>query len=163
MPDLMTHVLAAYILGTLLSIRYEWITPPLVTAAMAGAFIPDITKISLLVPSAQVEVLLGIPFDWGAIHKLGGTAVAVLIGALLTSSPYRRRLFLMLALGAVSHHALDALLISASGHSYAILWPLSTYHPPTPGLFLSSDRWPAVMTAILAAGAWALRYRWLDR
>lgn len=67
-------------------------------------------------------------------------------------------MFLLLALGAASHHALDAVLINASGYSYALFWPLTTYHPPTPGLFLSSDRWPAAVSALLAIGVWYLRY-----
>ena len=56
---------------------------------MVGAIILDFTKISLLVPSARVEAVLGIPFDWGAIHMLGGTLVAMLSGALLTSPAHR--------------------------------------------------------------------------
>lgn len=162
MPELLTHVLAAYVLATTLSFRYEWITPAYVTIAMLGAVIPDLGDISLVIPNATMETLLGVPFEWSAIHMLGGTLVAVTIGALLTSSAHRRRVFLLLALGAVSHHALDALLINPSGYSYAIFWPLTTYNPPTPNLFLSSDRWPAAVSALLAGIVWYLRYHWAD-
>jgi hypothetical protein len=50
---------------------------------MAGAFIPDIVKIQLILPSATVEAALGIPFSWFPIHRLGGTAIRLLIGAVL--------------------------------------------------------------------------------
>ena len=158
MADLLTHVLVAYVLATLLSFRYDWITPAMVTVAMLGAVVPDLTKISLVISSTQVEALIGLPFDWGAIHMFGGTLVAITIGALLTGPAYRRRIFLLLALGAASHHVLDALLINPSGYSYAVFWPLTTYHPPTPGLYLSSDRWPAVVSALLAVVVWYLRW-----
>lgn len=159
MPDVLTHVLVGYVLATLLSFRLEWLTPRYVTVVMLGAIVPDLTKIKLLVPSSLVESWLGIPFDWFAIHTLGGALVAIAVGALLTSTPHRRRVFGLLLLGACSHLALDALLVSASGYSYAVFFPFSTYHPPTPGLFHSSDRWPAAVSALGAGAVWWLRYR----
>lgn len=158
MPDLLTHVLVCYVLATLLSFRYDWLTPAFVTVAMLGALVPDLTKIALLIPSAQVETFLGIPFAWRAIHMFGGTLVAITIGALLTSQKHRRRVFLLLALGAASHHILDAFLINPSGYSYAIFWPFTTYNPPTPNLYLSSDRWPALVLGMLAVTVWYVRY-----
>lgn len=159
MPDILTHVLVGYVLGTLLSFRLRWLTPQYVSVAMLGTLVPDLTKIKLLVPSGQVEGLLGIPFDWFAIHTLGGGLVAVAIGALCTTNQHRRRVLGLLLLGASSHLFLDALLINASGHSYAVFFPFSAVHPPTPGLFLSTDRWPAVVSGLLAVTVWWLRYR----
>lgn len=158
MPDLLTHVLLAYVIATLLSMRSEWLTPQLVTIAMLGAMVPDFGKIYLVVSNSEVESLLGLPFDWLAIHKLGGALVAITIGAMLTSSDQRRRVFLLLTLGAGSHLFLDALLLTPSGYSYAIFWPLSTYHPPTPNLYLSSDRWPALVSGVAAVSVWYLQY-----
>ena len=59
MPDLLTHTLVGYIIATILSFKYEWLTPPWVTIAMMGTFIPDLTKIKLVVPSYQAEQILG--------------------------------------------------------------------------------------------------------
>ena len=67
-------------------------------------------------------------------------------------------MFLLLALGAVSHHALDMLLINPSGYSYAVFWPLTTYHSPTPTLFRSSDRLPALVTGSAAVDVWYFRW-----
>ncbi|MDL5363294.1 metal-dependent hydrolase [Halalkalicoccus sp. NIPERK01] len=154
MPDLLTHALVMYVVVTVASWRVEWLTPAYVTVAMMGAMIPDMTKIELLLPSHRVESVIGIPFDWFALHTLGGSLVSVLIGAVLVPRKHRTRVASLLALGAASHLLLDALLVNPSGRSYALLWPLTAYHPPTPGLYLSTDRWPALVAGALAALVW---------
>lgn len=159
MPDILIHVVVAYVVATTLSWRYEWLTPRLVTVAMLGATVPDVTKIALVVPDWQIEALLGIPFSWQAIHTAGGALVAVTIGSLLTDTEHRRRVFALLLLGASSHLFLDALLLKASGHSFAVFWPLTAYQPPTPGLYVSSDWWPAVVSGVVAIVVWSLRYQ----
>jgi uncharacterized membrane protein len=157
MPDILTHVLVGYILGTFLSFRYEWVGPEYVTLVMLGALTPDLMKIALLLPSATVEAYLGVPFNWRALHVLNGSLVVVLLGVLLVSPRYRKRVFILLTLGATSHHALDLLLINVSGYSYPVLWPLTEYHPPAGMLYLSSDRWPAVVAGAVAAILWLVR------
>ncbi len=159
MADLLTHVLVGYSLATLLSFRYEWITPRYVTVAMAGALIPDMNRAELLVSEHAVQAALGVPFSWGAFHTMGGSLVAVGIGALLVHPEIRLRVAALLFVGMASHHALDLFLTNPSGHSYAVLWPLSGYNPPTPNWYLSSDRWPAAASGLLAAGVWYVRYR----
>jgi len=72
MPDLLTHALIGYIIATTASFRYDWLTPPWVTICMMGTFIPDLTKIKLVVSSYQIEQFLGVPFDWFALHTVGG-------------------------------------------------------------------------------------------
>ena len=154
MPDLLTHVFVMYGVVTVASWRYDWLAPPYVTVAMMGAMIPDMTKIKLLLPSHRVESALGLPFDWFALHTLGGSLVAVLIGTVLVPRSHRGRVLSLLALGAASHLLLDALLVNPSGHSYAVLWPLTQYRPPTPGLYLSTDRWSAAVTGAVAGLVW---------
>ncbi|MCU4975366.1 metal-dependent hydrolase [Halobacteria archaeon AArc-m2/3/4] len=154
MPDLLTHVLAAYILAMLLARRYEWLTPSFVTVVMIGAAVPDLDRIGLVIPEETIRSLLGVPFVWGAIHTLGGSVVIITIGALLVPTRYRLRVFVALLLGLVSHLVLDLLLINPSGHSYPVLWPLTQYHPPTPNLFLSTDRWPAITAGAIAVVVW---------
>lgn len=151
MPDLLTHALLAYALSRALAARYSWLDAGYVTVGMAGAFIPDIAKIALIVPGDRIAALLGIPFSWFGIHTLGGTVTGVLIGGVLTTTADRRRVVALLSLGASSHLLADALLRNATGHSYPLLWPLTAYAPPTPGLYHSADLW-----TIPAAGAAAL-------
>lgn len=159
MPDVLTHVLVGYVLGTALSARYDWITGPFVTVAMVGAMLPDVAKVTLVVPSAVVEATLGVPFSWFAIHTPAGSILLAGVGALLVDGTHRRRAFALLLVGAASHHVLDALLLSTTGYSYALAWPLSTVNPPSPGLYLSTDRWPAAVATGLAAAAWYARRR----
>lgn len=156
MPDLLSHALIAYTLCTLLAARYRWLTPRYVTVGMAGAFVPDIAKVDLVLPGAVVRNALGVPFSWFGVHTLGGAAVAALVGVVLAAGEQRRRVAALLALGAGSHLAADALLLKASGHSYPVLWPLTVYHPPTPGLYHSTDVWPAFATGAAALAAWLL-------
>lgn len=120
MPNVLTHVLVGYVLGTVLSVRYDWLTPQYVTVVMLGALLPDLSKINLLVLSEQVAILIGLPFEWRAVHMLGGALVVITIGALLTGEEHRMRVFLLLALGVASHLFLDAPLIKASGYSFAV-------------------------------------------
>jgi len=160
MPDLLAHALLAYSLCTLLSRRYQWLTPRFVTVGMAGAFIPDLTKIRLLVPASRVRELLGVPFDWTGLHTGGAAVVAVLVGSMVVPPAQRRRVTALLGLGAASHLLADALLLTPTGRSYAVLWPLTQYHPPTPGLYLSTSPVPTVVAAVVAAGVWyTIRYR----
>jgi hypothetical protein len=50
-------------IGRLLWWRYEWLSSAFVTVVMAGAFIPELTKMKLLITSGTVEQVLGLPFD----------------------------------------------------------------------------------------------------
>ena len=159
MPDLLAHALIAYGVCTVLSWRYGWIGPAYVTAGMAGAFVPDLAKGEILVHSFTVADVLGVPFDWFALHTAGGVLVSILIGVALVADGERRRVALLLGLGALTHLVADALLRSASGRSYPLLWPLTEYAPPTPGLYLSTEPGPTIAAAAFALVAWGVD-RW---
>ncbi|WP_265110680.1 metal-dependent hydrolase [Halosolutus halophilus] len=156
MPDLLTHVLVGYVLGTLLAVSDERLGPESVPLVMLGALSPDFVKLKLVLPSETVQAVLGIPFSWTPLHTLGGSVLVVGLGALLVAPDHRRQTIALFALGAASHHALDVLLLTVTGYSYAVLWPLSGYHFPAPNLYLSSDRWPALVAGLAAALVWAL-------
>lgn len=150
MPDLLAHALIAYSLATLCSWRFDWLSPAYVTIAMAGAFIPDLAKGELIVPNELVEATLGIPFAWFGLHTLGGTLVSIAIGVVVVTKEERSRVAALLGLGAGSHLLADALLLNPSGRSYPLLWPLTRYVPPSPGLYLSTDIEPLIVSAVVA-------------
>jgi hypothetical protein len=156
MPDLLAHALAAYVLGTLLSWRYDWLTSAYVTVAMAGAFVPDLTKVGLLVHESVVFAAIGRPFSWAPLHYLGGVVLSVLVGVLLVAPGGRRRIRVLslLSVGAASHLFLDALLRTASGRAFMVFWPLTNWRPPTPGLYLSTEPWPTLFFGVLAGVVW---------
>jgi hypothetical protein len=149
MPDLLTHVLVGYSLGMLLAVRRGW-SRRMITVVMLGALLPDLTKIRLVLPDAQVEAFLGVPFAWQALHTLGGVFVTAGVGALLVNGSLRRRVFGLLLGGALSHLILDSLLIKPSGYASPVWWPFLPTALPTPGLYVSFDRWPVVVAGAVA-------------
>lgn len=155
MADILTHVLMAYIAAKLLSVRYDWITTPYLTAAMLGGIIPDINKLELVIPADTIEAAIGLPFSWDGLHRLGGVAVSIGIVGYLVPRTYRQRLLAMLALGAGLHLVADAFAGSGVGPSYDLLWPLTAWEPIVPQLYLSSDMRVAPLFVVLAALTWA--------
>jgi len=149
-PDLLTHVLAGYTLATALRVRFDWLSPAYVTVCMAGGLLPDTAKLYLVVPDAAIATLLGVPFSWHVLHTLGGVVVGVSVGGVLARRADRLRVVGLLSLGAGSHLAADGLLLTGSGHSKPMLWPLVRVGLPTPGLYLSTEPTPLVVTGVAA-------------
>ncbi|MFC7076791.1 metal-dependent hydrolase [Haloarcula halophila] len=162
MPDLLTHVLLAYGVTTALSYRYTWIVPAYVTLAMVGTLVPDLDHVSTLIPSQTVETALGVPFDWGGLQTGGVVLLILLIGTVLVERGKRRRAFVMLTVGAAAHLFTDALIRVPEGRSQSVFFPVTMYQPPTPGLYLSTDLWPLVASALFALFAWYVVRRRAD-
>ena len=161
MPDLLAHAFIAYALCRVLSWRIEWLTTNYVTLGMVGAFIPDIVKINLVLPSTTVERLLGVPFSWGSLATGGGTVLSVVIGVVLLASQERRRGGAMLALGAATHLFADSLLLTPTGRSVQLFWPLVQYRVPSPGLYLSTQPEPMTLSGAIAVLVWGLDRYWV--
>ncbi len=159
MADLFTHILIGYTLAIVLSWRYEWISYPFVTAVMIGSTLPDLNRIDLVVPEETVTALLGLPFTWSPLHRVGGTLLIVCIGALLVPNAYRRVVFALLSVGTASHYALDLLLYKPSGITSPLLWPFVTHGLAVDGFYLSTDRWPIVAATVLAGLVWVVDRR----
>ena len=68
---------------------------------------------------------------------------------------------MVLSLGAASHLLADLLLTKASSRAFPILWPLTRWQPPTPGLYLSTHPEPTIVTGLLAVAVWGVS-RWRD-
>lgn len=154
MPDLLAHVFIAYTLCRVISWRIEWVSAEYVTLGMVGAFIPDLVKIKLLLPNWRVEQLLEIPFSWGSLATGGGVFLSTLIGVVLLQSNERRRGSLLLVVGAGSHLVADSLLLTPTGRTVQVFWPLSQYTTPSPGLYLSTQPGPTIVTGIAAGVVW---------
>ncbi|MFP4000709.1 MAG: metal-dependent hydrolase [Thermoplasmata archaeon] len=150
MADLMTHALIGLTIGTILSWRYKKIGSPQITLIMVGTTLPDLIRIGLVLDPVKIEQVLGIPFSWTPLHTTGGVLIIIALGSLLTVPKDRKLLFVSLILGAGSHLFLDVLLITTSGYSYALFWPLIDVRPYTPGFYLSTDVWPAMVSGTVA-------------
>ena len=151
MADLFTHVLAAFVVFTLVGWAVEWLDRKWVAVAMVGTIFPDLSRISLVVDADAVEALLGVPFSWDMTSTLGGLLVISAIGAVLFGTARNRRVaFPLLLGGGLTHLFLDGLVAWADGHGEAALYPLTYWRLPTPGLYVSSD--PRVLvTAVVCA------------
>lgn len=159
MPDLLAHVLVAYALGTILSLHFGWLEPRYVTVVMVGSFIPDMGKIHLVIPGWRIESVFEVPFSWFALHTGGGVLIGVLIGGLLVVPRERLRVTALLSVGGASHLLTDYLLQTPTGRSFPILWPITRFRPPTPGLYLSTQLEPTAVAALFALLAYLLRQR----
>lgn len=156
MPDLLTHALVAYIVCTLLSWHYEWLTASYVTVGMAGAFAPDLVKINLVISALEMRQLLSMPFSWTPLHTLGGALVSVAVGVVLVRHAERRRVAPLLVIGAATHLVADSFLRTPTGEIGPLLWPFWGMPLRMPGFYLSTDPWPTAVaagTAVLVAVA----------
>lgn len=162
MPDVLTHVLVGYIIGTLIAARFERFGPEVVTVTMAGALAPDFVKLKLVVPDAVVEAALDVPFSWAPLHAVPGVVVVALLAGLAVPREYRRTVVALVLLGAATHLFLDSLLIKPSGYAAELFTPFLDYRTPAVGLYVSSDRWPTAVAGAAASLTWAWR-RFHDR
>jgi hypothetical protein len=160
MPDLLAHAFIAYAVCRVLSWRVEWLTTQYVTVGMVGALIPDITKIYLLFPNHVMERLLGMPFSWYSLGSGGGVVISVLVGVVLAASDVRRHVAVVLGIGAGSHLFADSLLLTPTGYSTQLLWPLSQARTPSPGLYLSTQPEPMIAAGLVAIGVWSVHARY---
>lgn len=152
MPDLLAHVLVAYVAFTALS----WWTPRfprrLVPVGVVGGVAPDLAKVRLVVSDAVIESATGLPFTWDPIHRLGGVVVLAGLGAVLFDRPFRRRAFGTLLAGSAIHLVLDAMIRRANGLAPPYLYPLTWWQPPAGNLYVSADLWPTVLALVAAVG-----------
>lgn len=154
MPDLLTHVLGAYVLLTPLTWRVEWIERRHVALVMVGTIVPDVSKLHLVVDSSVVEGIVGRPWQWLGIHRLGPAAILAGVGALGFERGRRLAGFGWLVVGILLHFLFDLAVVRASGLAPPYLYPLTWWHPPSADLLLSSDVWPWVVTSVLAGAVW---------
>jgi hypothetical protein len=154
--DLLTHVLVAYALATLLARRTDRLDARHVPLATVGAVVPDAAKLHLLL--GDTTTLFGTELSWYALQTVGGIAALVGLCALAVERAERRAAALALAGGATVHLLLDLGVTRVDGRAPPYLYPLTWWGVPSPGLYLSSDPWPS-LAALALAGAVAVAPR----
>ena len=119
MPDWITHILAAWMICTILSLKYKQINPAYTVVCMAGALIPDTFKI--VIPLG----LMGIKAEnfLMPMHLPVGSLIIASIFTLFFKEKKKLVLSLLL-LGVATHYALDLLLTNLGG-GMAMLFPFS--------------------------------------
>jgi hypothetical protein len=154
MADLLTHVLVAYALLTVLSWWIDWLTRRWIAIGIAGVAIPDLGKVDLLVDADRVAAVLDVPFSYAPVGTLFG--VLLIAGAIaLLFAEGRRRAYAALVAGGSSAVLLDGLRLYADGHAGFWLYPL-WWRPPTPGWYVSSEPRILAVGAVVAGVVFAL-------
>lgn len=151
MADLLSHVLVAYTVLTVLGWRVGWIGRRWVIVGMGGAAIPDLVKIGLVVEDAVVQGVLGVPFSWSSLGSLWGLLFIGCAVTLMFPRDLRRRAVFALLLGGGSSLVLDGMRMFADGRGGFWLYPL-WWRPPTPNLYVSADWRVLVMAMTVALG-----------
>lgn len=157
MVDLLTHVLATYVLwGSLATagrVDDRW-----VPVAMVGAVVPDLSKAAVVLPAGAVEGALGSPVALWGIHTVGGVGCCAATGAAL----FGRRgdavpAFGALVAGGLGHLLLDLGVVRADGVAPPYLAPLTGWLPPAANLYRSADLWPLAVALVATAAVYAVR------
>ena len=119
MPDWITHLLAAWMICTILSFKYKQINPAYTVVCMVGALIPDTFKIviPLGIMGIKAENIL-MPFHL----PIGSLIIASLFT--LFFKDHKKLVLTLLVLGVATHYALDLLLINLDG-GMELLFPFS--------------------------------------
>lgn len=142
MADGLTHVLFAFGLFTVAGWVIGWLDRRWVAVGMVGSLLPDLNRLGLLLDSYTISQTVGIPFDWGALHTLGGVVLLAALGAVLFEKRQAQlRGFGLLFTGGCSHLLVDAVKQWADSAGNVLLYPVSWWRLPTPGLYVSADRW----------------------
>lgn len=163
MADLYTHILAGFIIGMVAYWRVEWISRPMVAAAVVGAAIPDLNRLELVLPAGAIEAATGLTWSWGIFHRAGGVILVVGILTMLVPRRYMRPVFLLLLLGAASHFFIDYFLWQPSGTTNLMLWPFADVHLDYQGVYRSSHRWPAALATVLALAVIIIDRYYVDK
>jgi membrane-bound metal-dependent hydrolase YbcI (DUF457 family) len=155
MPDLLAHVLAAYVLGAVV-VALTDLPDRHLPVAMVGAAMPDAMKATVLL-DITAGTVAGVPYSFWGIHTIGGIAVLAGVGTLTVRSSDRRIALALLLGGGASHLLLDLFVIRADGLAPPYLFPFSGWPPPTATVYASTDLWPTALAAIAALSVLSLR------
>jgi hypothetical protein len=143
MPDWVTHIAVAWTLCRILSFKFKEFNSANTIIVITGALIPDISKIVLGLR------LFGIDASdyFATIHIPTGSFIVAGIFSLLF--PEKKKAFLFLGLGILSHYILDSLLEHVSGGIY-LLFPFNWWQWQLE-FTNSSDYWITLLAVSIAA------------
>jgi len=163
MSEWLTHVFIAYAGFTVFSWKLNWLTDRWIAVGVIGSILPDLSRLSLVVSPDIVEYLVGMNFTWAGIHTLIGVMLLSAIGALcFADSEDQYRAFVSLLGGSVSHLIVDLPQRYADGQMVldSYLSPIPVLRPPTPGWYVTPDRWVVGVAFVIALLVFGInRYR----
>lgn len=153
MAEWLTHIFIAYGLFTALGWYVDWLDERWIAVGVVGSVLPDLDRLELVVSDELITSVTGVPFDWSGLNTIGGMVLLSAIGAMLfKTSRQRWRGFWLLLGGTISHLLVDLPQQYADGLMLTnlYLFPLSSWRPPTPGWYVSADRWVVLVAFVVA-------------
>jgi hypothetical protein len=162
MADLLSHLLVAYALLTVVSWRIDGLTRKWVVVGTGGAAIPDLVKIGIVLGADTVEATLGVPFSYAPLSTLGGVLIVAGLITLAFDREQWRRTYPLVVAGGLSSLLGDGLRAYADGRASTYLYPFTNWRPPTPSLYVSSDPRVLVVAVVVATAVFVLDRRIVD-
>jgi len=150
MADFVTHLVFAKTLAKVYRLYCTWLSKPYIVLILLGSLIPDFSKMKLFLNNSHVSTIVGQPFSWSGLHTVGGSLLTIIIGTLCVPYQYQKRAFVALSIGTVTHFLLD-IFTPDFGYAPSMFWPVTTRRSPSPGHYVSSDRWPLLVMGCLYA------------
>ena len=118
MPDWLAHILFAYLVCKIVSLKFKSLGGEEIAVIFIGAIIPDLTKAKLIFGIAGMDIQDMIE----TIHTPAGSLLVIAFISIFFIDT--RRVFLLLALGAGTHFLLDLMEKTLDG-GILLLFPLS--------------------------------------
>lgn len=139
MPDWIGHVTAAWIICRLLSLKYNEFNTANTILVMIGAILPDLYKSFIFYPAMNNYLMI--------LHLPIGTLIVAGMFSILFFD--KKKAFLLLTLGFLTHYILDVLQMDFNGGMY-FLFPFNWYQL-TFGL-ITTDNWYVTLFILGVAG-----------
>jgi hypothetical protein len=112
MPDWITHIVVAWTICRILRFKYDEFNSANTMLVITGALIPDLVKVVLGLKLIGVDA-----YDYlAALHLPSGSII--LAGIISLLFPEKKKTFLFLGLGVLTHYSLDLILEHVSGGIY---------------------------------------------
>jgi hypothetical protein len=112
MPDWITHIAVAWTICRILRFKFDEFNSANTMLVITGALIPDLVKVVLGLKLIGVDA-----YDYlAAVHLPSGSIV--LAGIISLVFPEKKKTFLFLGLGVLTHYSLDLILEHVSGGIY---------------------------------------------
>jgi LexA-binding, inner membrane-associated putative hydrolase len=154
MPDWITHIVVAWTLCRILSFKFKEFNSSNTMIVIAGALIPDLAKIVLGLKLIGIDA-----FEYLApIHLPTGSFI--IAGIISLFFPEKKKTFLFLGLGVLTHYSLDLILEHVSGGIY-LFYPFSWWQWQLE--YTNSSDYMVTALALCIAGLVYLIGREIDR
>lgn len=155
-PDWIVHICVAYLVCRILYFKYPLFNSANTTLAMVGALLPDIIKLQIIFSQIGIDLT-----DFLPVFHIPITSF-LMAGVISLFFENKKIAFLFLVIGAISHFAMDSLLVDI-GEGMYLFFPFSwqSFHMD---LIPPDDYWITLFILTLTflvylLGLWIQKYQ----